>query len=255
MGNYVTVDDVRAEGVSEGDFPDPLVNRRIVKWEGIAERLTRNIFRVVEPGELVFNGNNLARLHFNTALVEVTEVKINGSDTALDAADFRAYTGRQRPQDDRGNPKIELTGAAGIPSGQSTPSPWAGGSSASLFMKGLEQKITAKWGYVDDDPDNPGSFICPPPVKESILALVIRDLKGYFEQYYEGASKPSGAPVNRERTDDHELQWAAMTTVITWGMLPNDIRDTLLMYRGPMAIEVPEVRNLTAFDVNFIGAW
>lgn len=252
MGHYVVVDDIRAEGVSEGDFPDALVNRRIVKWEGIAERLTRNVFRVLEPGELIFDGNNLHRLHFNTALVELIELKVNGDETVLDAASYRAFTGRCRPQDDRSNPKIELIGA-GIPSGQSTPSPWA--SSATIFKKGLNQKITAKWGYVDDDPDNPGALICPPPVKESIVALVISDLRGYFEQYYEGASKPVGAPVNRERTDDHEVQWAAMTTTITWAMIPNDIRDTLLMYRGPWAIAIPETRDLTAFDVTFVGAW
>jgi len=252
MGNYVVVDDIRAEGVEAGDYPDALVNRRILKWESIVETLTRNIFRVIEPGELVFDGNNTHRLHFNLALVDLVELKINGDDTALDSSQYRAFTGRQKPKDDRGNPKIELIGA-NIPSGQSVPSPWSSGSS--IFKKGLDQKITAKWGHVDDDPDNPGAFICPPAVKECIVALVIGDLKGYLEQYLQGTTKPSGAPVNRERTDDHEVQWAAMTATVTWSMIPNDIRDTLLMYRGPWAIAVPEVRDLTAFDVTFVGAW
>jgi hypothetical protein len=252
MGNYVTVDDIRAEGVDAGAFPDTLVNRRITKWEAIAETLTRNIFRVIEPGELTFDGNNTHRLHFNLALVEVTSLKVNGDSSALPADQYRAFTGKQKPKDDRGNPKIELIGA-GIPSGQSVPSPWSSG--ASLFKKGLDQKITGKWGFVDPDPATPGAFITPPPVKESIIALVISDLKGYFEQYYEGTVKPSGAPVNRERTDDHEIQWAAMTASVTWSMIPNDIRDTLLMYRGPWAIAIPEVRDLTAFDITFVGAW
>lgn len=252
MGNYVTVDDIRAEGVDAGDFPDALVNRRIAKWEDIAERLTRNVFRVLDPGELIFDGNNQHRLHFNLALVEVTELKINGDDTALPTDEYRAFVGKQKPQDDRGNPKIELLGA-GIPSGQAVPSPWSGGGS--IFKRGLDQKITAKWGHVDPDPVTPGSYITPPAVKESIIALVIHDLRGYFEQYYQGVNKPMGAPVNRERTDDHEVQWAAMTMRQTWHMIPNDIRDTLLMYRAPMAIAIPELRDLTAFDVSFIGSW
>lgn len=252
MGNYVTVDDVRAEGIDSADYADALVNRRILKWESIAETLTRNVFRVIEPGELVFDGNNTYRLHFNLALVEVTAVKINGDDTELDSAEYRAFTGKQKPQDHRGNPKIELLGAS-IPSGQSTPSPWSGGGS--IFKRGLDQKITAKWGHVDPDPDTPGSFITPPAVKESIIALVIGDLRGYLDRYLKGAIVPMGIPATRERTDDHEVQWSHTETSVTWSMIPNDIRDTLLMYRAPMAIDIAETRDLTAFDVSFVGAW
>lgn len=232
MGNYVTVDDIRAEGVPSGDFPDARVNARIVKWEDIVEKLTRNVFRVLDPGALTFDGNNSHILHFNIPLIEVSEVKINGEDSALAAADFRAFTGIQQPQDDRSNPKIELTGNRETSIFTRT---------HKEFVKGLDQVITAKWGFVDPSPTTPGAYVTPEGVKGAIVALVIRDLRGYFEQYFQGQQNAMNLPKKRERTDDHEIEWAEPDMpVLKWSMLPPDIAELLSLYRAPMAIDITE---------------
>ncbi len=244
MGVYVTVAEVRAEGVGP-TFTDAKIENRILKWEQIVEKLTKNIFRKVSPGELIFDGNNRDRLHFNIALLAVTSVKVNDEDISLVTGEFRAFTGIAQPQDDRGNPKIEL-------SSLKVSSLFTRGHG--LFIKGLQQKITADWGHVDPDPVTPGAFITPPAVKGAIIQLVIRDLRDYFDTQFSGETGPSIAPIQRERTDGHEVEYADMVASITWAMIPNDIRDVLLMFRSPLKIAMPQQRKFIPHQHTFIGA-
>lgn len=237
-GNYVTVDDIRSEGVPASVADDARVGARIAKWEGIVERYTRNVFRVLDPGPLTFDGNNDRLLHFNLALVEVTSVKVNGETAALQASEFRAATGKSPPQDDRHNPKIELLGYRA----NSTMSPIYTTGSHVRFIKGQDQVIAAKWGFVEPDPATPGAFRTPPAVKQSIIALVIRDLRGYFQQYFLGQSNQLNLPKKRERTDDHEIEWseAKVGTSALMAAIPPDIQEVLGMFRGPWQIAIPD---------------
>ncbi|KKN36507.1 hypothetical protein LCGC14_0772930 [marine sediment metagenome] len=243
MGVYVTEAEVRAEGVG-AEHTATTINSRILKWEQIVEKLTKNIFRKVSPGELIFDGNNRDRLHFNIPLIAVSSVKVNEETTALTAEEFRAFTGISQPQDDRGNPKIELTSIR-------VTSLFTRGHG--LFVKGLKQLITADWGHVDPDPATPGAFITPPAVKDAIIQLVIRDLRDHFSTQFSGNTGPSIAPIQRERTDGHEIEYADMVASITWAMIPNDIRDILLMFRSPLHINIPQQKRFVPFHHTFIG--
>lgn len=247
-GNYVTIADIRAEGVTTATADDTRVGLRIAKWEGIVERITRNVFRVLEPGPIIFDGNNDRLLHFNLALIEVSEVKINGETTALQASEFRAATGISPPQDDRWNPKIELLG------NRTTSTIFT--TSHVRFVKGLDQEVTAKWGFVEPDPDNPGGYRTPPAVKQAIIALVIRDLRGYFDQYYLGTANAMNLPKKRERTDDHEIEWTEMKFAdgSLMAAIPPDIREVLGMYRAPWDIAIPEQVRF-AYDAVPIYGW
>ncbi len=230
MGNYITKADVLAEGVPAGT-PSTTIDARILKWEAIVEKLTRNIFREISPGELTFDGNNSRLLHFNLPLRSVTSLKINGESTALPTDEFRAYTGISMPQDDRGNPKIELTPIRAS----------VYRTSPGMFVKGLDQLIDAVWGYVDEDPDNPGSYITPPAVKQCLVQLVILDLDSYFEQYSDGSSGKALTGVRREKTDGHEIEFMEYENpTLKWSFLPTDIAEILWMYRGPWNIQAPE---------------
>lgn len=226
MGNYATVANVRAEGVP-ASVSDTLINSRIAKWEAIAEALTRNVFRVLDPGELTFDGNDTDILHFNIPIVACTSVKINGETTALDSGSYRAFTTKSPPRDDRQNPKVQL-----INTSQSLFRTAPG-----VFIKGMDQLIDATWGYVDDDPDNPGSYITPPAIADSIVRLVVMDIDPYATTGGEGLPV-SG--VRRERTDGHEIVYHGVEDVrISWAMVPKDIASILAMYRAPLAIEAP----------------
>lgn len=224
MGYYVDVADVKAEGVPS-EVSNATIIRRITKWEAIVERITRNIFRQIEPGELTFDGNNSRMLHFSLPLIEVTSLKINGDTVALDADDYRAYTSRGPFQDDRWNPKIELTPIRN--------NIWR--SHPGMFVKGLEQRITAKWGFLEADDT------CPQPVKDAIVKLVVLDIDNYFDASAGGGGGSAVTPMKRERTDGHEVEYMQMEDIKTmWSMLPNDVAEILSMYRAPWKIAAPE---------------
>jgi hypothetical protein len=250
MGNYITAADVKAEGVPSGT-PDARIDARIVKWEAIVERLTRNVFRIISPGELTFDGNNSRVLHFNLPLVTVTSVKINSESTALDADDFTAFIGRAKPQDDRYNPRIKLEPLR-TSIFQTT--------SRTIFVKGYRQLITATWGFVEPDDSTPTS------IKDCLVRLVILDLDGYFEQLQSGSGISGGglplSSVRRERTDGHEIEYIdVVRPTLVWGMIPRDIMEVLALYRAPLAVGAPEPIRFYADpataieDTYFIGAW
>lgn len=233
MGNYVTAAEVQAEGATASTAR---INARIAKWEAIVEEITRNVFRVIEPGELIFDGNNSDMLHFSIPLVEVTALYINNDTVELAADEYRAYTGRQRPQDDRQNPKIELTGNRANSIYTKT---------HGIFYKGMDQKLTAKWGFVDDD--GVGGFVTPPAIIGAITELVCLDLDGYFD------SAGSGVPlssIRREVTDGHQLEYQDVSeAAVTWAMIPRSIADVLALYRAPWKMTSPDSRRF-AYNVD-----
>lgn len=215
MGNYINPADVYAEGIAEGT---PHVESRIAKWEAIVERVTGNIFYVTSSQEIIVPGNGTNVLLLNTPMVAVSALKINGLDTALDSSKYRAFTGKAPPQDDRHNPKIEL-----LSGGYDIFTRGRG----DIFAEGLDQKITATWGYVE--PDNS----TPRPIKDAVLELVIRDLKSYRDQQHPSEIKPL-THVVRRRVDEAAHEYARSQDVkIYWSMIPRDIADVLALYRRP----------------------
>lgn len=235
MGNYVTAADVKKEGISASN---DVINRRITKWEAIIEKLTGQVFRIISPGELEFDGNNSRYLHFNLPLVEVTQLRINGEDTAAAADEFRAYTGRSVPQDDRQNPKIELT-----PIRRNIYRAFPG-----IFVKGREQYITATWGYVEPDDST------PQPIIDVVTELVVLDIDSYFEKA--GVAQPATS-VRRERTDGHEIEYQQMEDAkAVWTMLPAHITEILSLYRSPLKIAAPEpIRWYYDTGIDYLEPW
>ena len=221
MGNYITSSEVIAEGAPSGT-PVGVIDSRIVKWEALVEKITGNIFRILTPGELTFDGNNSGILHFNLPLITVSSVKVNGDSTALDTDEYRAFTGRMPPQDNRQNPKIRLTPISGT----------IYRTQPSMFVKGLDQLITSTWGYVEADDSTPR------PIVDALLRLVLLDLDNYFTQ---GSSTKAVTPKKREKTDGHELEWMELVDLRTaWSILPQDVAEILAIYRSPWVIAAPE---------------
>lgn len=223
MGNYITETQVRAEGVP-ASVKKSRIDARIVKWEAIIEQITKNIFRPITPGELIFDGNDAQLMHFSLPLISVTSIKVNDQTTVLAVDEFRAFTGRQMPQDDRRNPKIKLTPV------QSS----IFRDTQAVFIKGLNQAITATWGFTEPD----GST--PQPIKDVLVELVTLDLAGYFTKSTSGTSIPLTS-VRRERTDGHEIEYHHVENPrIVWSMIPKHLVDVLALYRGPWLMRSPE---------------
>ena len=225
MGNYVSIADVRLEGVP-GSVSDTLLTRRIEKWEKIVEQVCGQVFYEVSPGELVFDGNNAHIMHFGLPIISVASLKINGDDLILDPAyEYRVYSGRGVPKDDRRNPKIELT-----PIRNSVYR-----AAPSMFVKGLEQKITAKWGFLEPDDSTPR------PIIDSVIQLVCLDVDGYFAKVSGGSTVSGGLlPVSKETTDGHSIEYMTAPVKLQWKMIPADIMDVLACYRCPLRGAIPE---------------
>jgi hypothetical protein len=242
MGNYATYSDVRAEGFNDPKVSNSRITSRIAKWEAIVEKMTGQVYRKVSPGELTFNGSNSHYLHFSVPLIEVTSVKINGSDTALIAGtDYRAFTGLGIPQDDRQNPKIELLGNTGS---------IFSARSSSKFLRGADQLITASWGFVEDV-----AGTTPAPIKDAIVQLVMLDLDGYFDQVLKGMDSVAVAPVKREKTDGHEIEFGQGETASTWSLMPRHIADIFRLYRGPWLMAAPTQRRFAESEFVTVASW
>ena len=222
MGNYVTAAEVKTEGVPDG-ISDNRINLRIVKWEEIVEMITGQVFREITPGELTFDGNNSYILHFNLPLIEVINLKVNSGDTALDDTEFTAFVGRQKPQDDRRNPKIKLKNVR--ESVYDT-------LRVAKFLKGYDQKLEAKWGFLDENDET------PPGLKAAIIELVLYDLFDYFDQQSQATILSA---MKREKTDDHEIEYQPVEKAkALWSFIPQDIQDVLALYRRPWKISAPQ---------------
>ena len=180
-------------------------------------------------------------MHFSLPIITLTELRINDRTDALGATAYRVFNrrGPSSINDDRQNPKIVLT-----PLRDSIFTP--GGE---VFVKGAEQFITATWGYTEAD----GST--PQPIKDAIIQLVIRDSNSYADVALGGVALSHAMPVQRERTDDHEIEYADMKIDISGdrlGMLiPRDIRAMLAMFRRPLAMGAPEPMRFLPYERTF----
>ena len=240
MGNYVTATEVKAEGAPP-EYSDSRINARIVKWEEIVEMITGQVFREVTPGELAFDGNNSFILHFNLPLITVTSVKVNGEETALDATEYTAFTGRAKPQDDRRNPKIKL---------KNVRESVYESLRVAKFLKGYDQLIDATWGFLDENGATPA------PIKAAVIELVLYDLHDYFDSQTSAAILSS---LKREKTDDHEVEYQPVQDAKTlWSFIPKDIQDVLALYRRPWKISAPQrimYPEGAIIETISVGAW
>jgi len=149
---YITVQDVRAECISESEYPDDsYITARIAIAQQNIELLTGRFFEVRTGFKLILDGSGLNRLLLSIppkdGTTAITEVKIN--DGILDATEYK-YTLRTFP-DDRFNPKIVLVSGT-----------WPKGT--------LNIEITGDFGFVEAD----GTV--PPLIKQLCKMLTIWEL-------------------------------------------------------------------------------
>jgi hypothetical protein len=161
-------------------------------------------------------------------IIEVTSLTINNSDTVLSTDDYKVYNGRQKPNDDRKNPKIELRRS-------SASSIYTRSFNTDKFWKGYDQTVIGKFGYLEPDGDPPHA------IKESVIALVILMAETLYPKFHGRLGQIVG-PVVRERTDDHEIEWRSSVRDIPNYIVPKYIQDRLMLYRSPAFMTVPSTR-------------
>ena len=168
MSEYCTIGDLRDEGVEVTDLSATRATQLIREMSGWIERITGHFFDHRVGLTLTLDGSGNRRLHlpiFATAVTELRRLWYTSEPPetfVIDTSAWRLYN-RTFPTDDRFNPKIELLG----PTGDVL---LDGGTSK--FVKGPQAyQVDGDFGFVDDDPDSPGSYITPPPIKRACIIM------------------------------------------------------------------------------------
>lgn len=241
MSHYVTVEDVRAEGVSETTYDDDRVEAMIALAERAFERATENWFyRKLMVVKLDGNDQEILHLPFPICQgedqVSSVTVNIGGSDpwTMTEDTDFVVYN----DDGDRWNPKLAMTSyedwASLIPDYTYVPGKWPLGRRNVV--------VTGYFGFVDYELVNPTppaidpvpTWTCPPEVKRAVLRLVVRDLALLTD--VDGQSNRQAHRITTETTVGRSVTMGSLTDSLFSGGFTGDpdIDGAVAMFRRPM---------------------
>lgn len=189
---YVTLAEIRAFGIAEDDLGDAEALAMAEELSRLVDMITGQWF---EPRTVTFkvDGTGSDALLLNVPIIEVTSLKINGSNIAADPSRYTAYTGRNAAQDDRLSPKILLGSPGGL---RRQP------GSRNIFAPGrLNQEISGSFGWVEEDQSTPVA------IKRAVLLMMReRMLKAATGDSPEDEFVNLG-PVIEEATDGHVRKW------------------------------------------------
>lgn len=175
---YCTVEDIRAEGVTEEQASDEKLTGLIVLAGNYIDRMTNQWF---EPREktVVLDGHGGVILPLPVFLIELPE------SVTIDNKEVVGYVlyNRFPPADDRGYPKMYRMAG------------WAKGFQ-NIAIKGL-------WGYVDED--GSGGYMTPPLIRRACLKLALYNFPDLGDREAQEEKSLRGA-LKSERTDGHEYE-------------------------------------------------
>lgn len=232
---YATIQQLRDEGLP-GDAVNEVTDARALilleRASELVEKITNNNLFYEVSGTFVFDGTNSYLLQLPLAIIEVSSLKINNETVELPTTEYRVFNGKQPPNDDRHYPKIELR--------RNSPQSIYTTFSPTKFLKGYDQTIVGKFGFVEPD----GST--PPAITECVMAIAMMTWEDLYYRFYVngdgggGGPGPMVGPIKREITDAHEVEWWQPDTGATeQGMIvPQYVHGRLKNYRAPIYIGV-----------------
>lgn len=237
--SYITITDIRNEGLPEPNFPDAKVQTYIDLWQEFIDRATRQWF---DSRALTLNvdGTDSDTIHTGVPIISVDHIKVNDSQTVLDSSFYRVYNSRLYP-DDRKNPRIKLISSQehNIYMSQYT-------SRRLKFRKGRQnQEIQGTFGYTEQD----GSV--PKLIKRALTKLVIEKLMKPAYIASTSTAPPGSLAslfgiITEEETDNHRREYqpagggidkrAPGLTGITDDQ---EIHNIIALYKAPIGIATP----------------
>lgn len=238
--SYVTVADMRAEGVPDA-ITDTQVQAALDECQAIIERETRQWF---ESRALTvdLDGLDSPTLWLPVPIIALTALYMNDDmDNAVDTTLYRAFIQRNQIQDDRRNPKVQLitNTKAGI-----YDMPAICGR-FSTFIKGMKQRLVGTFGYVDTDGDGV-TLITPPPIKRALKVMAARQLSSGNGTVWgeQGSVSPASNRVVSETTDGHSISYDAARTQATRAGSNSvtgsaEVDRILTLFKGPLLMGVP----------------
>lgn len=237
---YITVDDLRAEGLNIPDTtptsPEEKRALELIKtYQAIVDSITGQFF-VPRQFDLDVDGRGVSLLQLPYPIVSVTELFVNDDFVAPhDPNGYVVYDGRGGDErDDRRNPRIKFV--------SSEQSIFAGtgpvGRTGSVFAIGEKnQRVRGTFGFIEPA----GSCSCTPyPIKYAMKRLVTRAYNNPLGNA--GSNPPAGAAIEEE-TDRHRKRWAdpsvgsKMWAVTGTGDVEVDL--ILARYKRPIVVKGP----------------
>lgn len=232
---YISIADIRAEGLAEADYSNTKVLAYIETWQAFLERATRQWF-VPRALILEVDGTNSDALHFGVPIISIDYIRINGDTTDLDESQYKVYSENSYP-DNRRNPRIKLVQGWETSNIYTRSSP----NGRLLFRKGRKnQVIKGTFGFVESD----GSV--PKPIKRALTLLVIEKLTNPAYGTPDPDVPPLLGNLLEEWTDGHRMKYGAVGGETDKrkpglsGITSNpEILDIIKLYRAPIGVATP----------------
>lgn len=232
---YISVDDVRAEGLENPPHSDADIQAAIVLWQQALERACRQWFYSREL-TIVFDGNNSDALHMGVPIIEIEYIKLNDDENELPVEKYRVYNSRTHP-DNRRNPRVKLVHSTQL--SDIYVSPFTIGELK--FYKGRQnQEIKGTFGFLEPDGSTPAL------IKRALLKLVIEKLTHpIYTPAGEAPPDPSSVTyagvVIEEKTDGHSIKYGTPAfkdrRVGLSGLTQDaEVLDIIKLYRAPIGI-------------------
>ena len=159
------------------------------------DNLTGSYFNKRE-GTYDIEGNNTALMHLPVPIIQIDELLINSTKTPLtegEEFDFVAFKGRQKPTDDRENPRIKLN------VGRGRDSIYVSSLTSRMFVKNTLTQITGAFGYLESDGSTPAA------IQRATKLLVMQEIENPIGG---GTDATTGAgPLKRLKVDLHEQEF------------------------------------------------
>lgn len=238
VDTYISIADVRAEGITVAMASDAKVLSYIETWQAFIDRACRQWF-IPKTMILSVDGTDSDALHFGVPIISIDYLKLNSSPTALETWLYKVYSACRYP-DDRSNPRIKLVGDDELDI-YTAPLNF----SRLKFRKGRKnQEIKGTFGYVEEN----GSV--PKLIQRALLKLVIEKLTKPI-YVADPSTTPTPPPmisgiVTQETTDGHSLSYepaggstAERRTGLSGITSDPEILDIIKLYRAPIGIATP----------------
>lgn len=230
---YITVDQVRAAGITDPPYSDAAITAAIALWQAVIEQATRQWFysRAVE---WYLDGTDGDALHFHVPIIDIEELRINGSSTPLETPLYKVYNSTE----DKMNPRVKLIDGRNNDLDIYTAPMMSG---RLIFRKGRQnQYVRGHFGYLDDG-------AAPLPIQRALLLLVIEKLTTPLISGSGSSNIPSVGPIVEEGTDGHYVKYAQVGSAgvnrrgspLDGFTNNHEVKAILRMYRGPIPIAAP----------------
>lgn len=238
---YIDVAFVRAApyNLSVSVADDATVDAAILVWTQFLDRACDQFF---EPRAAVveMDGTDSDTLHFGVPIIDVTELKINNNETALETDLYKVYSNRQAPADDRRNPRIKLIRSDDRRDIFSSPIIHG----RIKFRKGRQnQTVTGTFGFTEED----GTV--PALIQRALALLVVEKIVNPVIPDPAAPMPPMGGllgPILEEVTDGHKLKYQARGGPVKAspkglrGITENpEILDIIKLYKAPLRMRAP----------------